>query len=219
MSIPTALVFRPVALGNDAWVRALFEAPPPDGFETVTAPDGAPAWLPAAPLPDDDDDGNPDLGPSAVPDGCLLAWENLRVGTDVPPDRAGPAHPARRPCRLEADAVLDVAAVDATLPVALPDGTGYAIRVTLSPADRAALEEMARALDPDRRIAFLFAHRIQSMPTAGEILAGAPLYIHSTPIGGLDAPATDALATFIGSLSLLLETATVPATLHYEGTR
>lgn len=219
MAVGTALVFRPVAPGNDAWLRTLFDAPPPDVFETVTATDGAPAWLPAAPLPDDDDDGNPDLGPSAVPDGCLLAWENLRVGTDVPPDRAGPAHPARRPCLLAADAVLDVAAVDAALPVARPDGAGHAIRVTLSPADRAALEEMARALDPDRRIAFLFADRIQSMPTAGEILSGVPLYIHCTPIGGLDAPAPDPLASFNGAVSLLLETAIVPGTLHYEGTR
>jgi hypothetical protein len=219
MTLPTAIVFRPVAPGNDAWVRTLFDAPPPDGFETVTAPDGAPAWLPSAPLPEDDDsDGNPDLGPSAVPDGCLLAWENLRGGTDIPPGRAGPAYPARRPCLLAADAVLDVAAVEAARPVALP-GVGNAIRVTLSPADRAALEEMARALSPDRRIAFILYNRIQSMPTAGEILDGAPLYIHSTPIGGLDAPTPDPMNSFISVLSLLLETGTVPATVHYEGTR
>ena len=229
---PMGVTFRPVAPENDVWVRGLFAAPPPEGFETVTAPDGAPAWVPldggkaGAPAEgtvgggdDDDDDGNPDLGPDAERDGCLLAWENLRIDTGGEADGALPAYPARRPCYLSADSVLDVAAVAGAVPVKASGGDENAIRVDLRPEERAVLEDMARALAPGQRIAFLYADRVQSLSTAEDILSGAPLFVRCTPAGGFGEPKENWRESFISSIARCLEAGLVPAEFLYEGTR
>ena len=227
--LPMGVTFRPVAAENDAWVRELFAAPPPEGFETVTAPDGAPAWRPldgdkaddaeGDGDDDDEDDGNPDLGPAAEREGCPLAWENLRIDTDTHAPSGFLAYSARRPCYLSADSVLDVASVLAAVPAKNPGGDGYAIRVDLRPADRAALEDMARALAPGQRIAFLFDGRVQSLVFAEDILSGAPFFVRYTPGGGFEEPEPDGLESLVSVLARFLEAASVPAELHYEGTR
>lgn len=234
--LPMGVTFRPVAPENDVWVRELFAAPPPEGFETATAPDGAPAWLPldgdktgdpgeGTDGSDDDDeeeddfDGNPDLGPAAEREGCLLAWENLRIETDREADGALPAYSARRPCFLSTDSVLDVASVLAAVPVKDPGGGGYVIRVDLRPADRVALKDMARALAPGQRIAFLFDDCVQSLVTAEDILSGAPLFLRYTPAGGFDEPKANWLESWISTIAYFLEAGPVPAKLHYGGTR
>lgn len=231
--MPMGVTFRPVAPENDAWVRELFAAPPPEGWETVTAPDGAPAWVrldggkageaadgtDGGGGDDDDDDGNPDLGLAAEREGCLLAWENLRIDTGSEADGAMPAYPARRPCYLSADSVLDVAAVAAAVPVKVPGGDENAIRVDLRPEERAVLEDMARALVPGQRIAFFFSDRVQSLASAEDILSGAPLFVRYTPAGGFGAPKENWLESFISSIARLLEAGLVPADFHYEGTR
>ena len=228
LTLPMSLVFRPVAPANDAWVRNLFDASPPDGFETVTALDGAPAWRPLSTPPeddenvddeDDDNDGNPDLGPAAGRDGCLLAWENLPLGIDVLPEKNGSAYPARRPCYLSAGTVLDILSVESAVPVAASDGGENVIRVGLLPDDRAALEDMARALAPGQLIAFIFDDRIQSLHTADDILSGAPILIRYVSCGGFDAPAPNYMDSFISLTAHLLEAGTVPAILTYEGSR
>lgn len=228
LTLPMSLVFRPVAPANDAWVRNLFDAPPPDGFETVTALDGASAWRPLAPPPeddendgddDDDNDGNPDLGSDAERDGCLLAWENLRLGTDIPPDKPGPAYAARRPCYLSAGTVLDILSVDSLAPDVSADGSENVIRVELLPDDRAALEDMARALAPGQRIAFLYNDRIHALHTTDDILSGAPILIRYSPIGGFDAPTPKFHDSFISLCIHLFQAGAIPADLTYEGSR
>lgn len=227
-TVPMSLVFRPVAPESDAWVRDLFDAAPPDGFETVTAPDGAPAWNPLATSPDndendgdddDDNDGNPDLGSDAERNGCLLAWENLRLGTDIPPDKPGPAYAARRPCYLSAGTVLDILSVDSLAPDVSADGSENVIRVELLPDDRAALEDMARALAPGQRIAFLYNDRIHALHTADDILSGAPILIRYSPIGGFDAPTPKFHDSFISLCIHLFQAGAIPADLTYEGSR
>lgn len=229
--LPMGVTFRPVAAENDAWIRELFAAPPPEGFETVTAPDGAPAWRPldgdkaddAEGDGDDDDeddnDGNPDLGPAAERERCLLVWENLRIDTDTEAPSGFLAYSARRPCYLSADSVLDIASVLAAVPAKNPGGDGYAIRVDLRSADRAALEDMARALAPGQRIAFCFDGRVQSLLPAEDILSGAPFFVRYTPGGGFVNPEPDGLESLVSVLARFLEAASVPAEFHYEGTR
>lgn len=237
--MPMGVTFRPVATENDVWVRELFAAPPPEGFETAIAPDGASVWLPSAgdkadePVggtkdavadggdggDDEDTDGDPDLGPAAEREGCLLAWENLRIGTGSEAAGDLPAYSGRRPCYLSADAALDIASVLAAVPVAAPEGGGYVIRVDLRPADRAVLEDMARTLAPGQRIAFLFSDRVQSLLTAEDILSGAPLFIRYTPAGGFDEPQSNWLDSYICTMAHFLEAGPVPAEFHYEGTR
>ncbi|MBR6021812.1 MAG: hypothetical protein IK066_05270 [Kiritimatiellae bacterium] len=231
--MPMGVTFRPVTPENDAWARELFAAPPPEGWETVTAPDGAPAWVrldggkageaadgtDGGGDDDDDDDGNPDLGPAAEREGCLLAWENLRLDTGNEAADALPAYSARRPCYLSADSVLDVAAVAAAVPVKVPGGDENAIRVDLRPEERAVLEDMARALAPGQRIAFLYSDRVQSLSSVEDILSGAPLFVRYTPAGGFGAPKENWLESFISSIARFLEAGLVPADFHYEGTR
>lgn len=236
LTLPMGVTFRPVAAENDAWVRELFAAPPPEGFETATAPDGAPAWLPLegdkagdaedgtdggddGDEEDDDSDGNPDLGPAAEREGCLLAWENLRIETDKENASGLPAYSARRPCFLSSDSVLDVASVLAAVPVKDPGSGGYVIRVDLRPADRVALKDMTRALAPGQRIVFLFDGRVQSMVSAEDILSGVPLFIRYTPGGGFDEPQSNWLDSYICTIAHFLEAGPVPAEFHYEGTR
>lgn len=234
--LPMGVTFRPVAPENDVWVRELFAAPPPEGFETVSAPDGAPGWLPLDgdktgdpgegtdgsdddEEEEDDSDGNPDLGPAAEREGCLLAWENLRIETDKENASGLPAYSARRPCFLSTDSVLDVASVLAAVPVKDPGGGGYVIRVDLRPADRVALKDMARALAPGQRVAFLFDDRVQSLVSAEDILSGVPLFIRYTPGGGFDEPQSNWLESYICTIAHFLEAGPVPAEFHYEGTR
>lgn len=234
LTLQMGVTFRPVAPENDAWVRGLFAAPPPEGFETVTAPDGAPAWLPldggkdgkaaegtdGGGDDDDDDDGNPDLGPAAEREGCLLAWENLRIDTGGEADGAVSAYPVRRPCYLSADSVLDVAAVAGAVPVKASGGDENAIRVDLRPEERAVLEDMALALAPGQRIAFLYSDCVQSLGTAEDILSGEPLFICYTPVvGGFDEPKEEWRESWISSIARFLEAGLVPAELHYEGSR
>ena len=230
--MPMGVTFRPVAAENDAWVLGPFAAPPPEGYETVTAPDGAPAWLPLdggkAGDPadgtdgggeEDDGDRNPDLGPAAEREGCLLAWENVRIDTGSEADGALSAHPARRPCYLSADTVLDIASVASAVPAKAPGGGGYAIRVALRPEERTVLEDMARALAPGQRIAFLYSDRVQSLVPAEDILSGAPLFVRYTPAGGFDEPKETWLDSFISLIARFLEAGLVPAEFRYEGTR
>ena len=94
-----------------------------------------------------------------------------------------------------------------------------AIRVDLRPEERAVLEDMARALVPGQRIAFLFSDRMQSLASAEDILSGAPLFVRYTPAGGFGAPKENWLESFISSIARFLEAGLVPADFHYEGTR
>ena len=148
-----------------------------------------------------------------------MAWENLRSETGGEAPGGYLAYSARRPCHLAADSVLDVASVLAAVPAKNPGGDGYAIRVDLRPADRAALEDMARELAPGQRIAFLFDGRVQSLVSAEDIFSGAPFFVRYTPGGGFEEPEPDGPESLVSVLARFLEAASVPADLHYEGTR